>query len=606
MRQESTIRVRAASPQLRGILLADGGHSPPRAMDDRSDHSSLSDEQCLARHVASQEPGAFEQLVERHLGTVRAACVDALGHRHPYVDDACQAVFLILARRASEIRAPAALGAWLRSTARGVSANIRRAEQRRHAREGALAAQAEEICLPEEPEERLSAQLELAIGALSSRQREAVIHHFFLGKRQAQIAQELGVSEGAVKKRISDAMGCLRTFFAQRELTMPSLLVACSLPTTGVSPGLMHACCALSRGHGSPAVEALCAPRHLPLQLATMLQGLASLAALCALAWLLIHHPAMPKPPMGAEHAATTAALRTLPAIHPPLPQRPEVAEAFLAPIRALRQNDLHALLRALPRARRAQIEHRWQVFAATPSPGGDQLADAGLTWARGPSASTLMPLLYRPLTSDLQNALAGISDAERRAGRLPMAHLLNAVRYDLAAYCRTLDLYDHERVRLVAEHTRATVSVWPFTSVADFRRTAFPTVVSTCGQALRSLKRWYLPYGLQVDRVLDSFRVVQVVGPDSHPQVEVALTVCDQPHLLWVSMQRTSEGDWECPQLEELLESSFQQLSHYFYLPDRPAARAAAPDAPLPNSRPPDDADAHPELELGSPRTDG
>src|SRR3954469_8139512 len=73
---------------------------------------SACDQDLLARYLANREEAAFARLVERHGGTVWGVCRRVLHHTQD-VEDAFQAVFLILARKAALIRKGEAVGSWL-------------------------------------------------------------------------------------------------------------------------------------------------------------------------------------------------------------------------------------------------------------------------------------------------------------------------------------------------------------------------------------------------------------------------------------------------------------------------------------------------------------
>src|SRR5262245_41388749 len=88
----------------------------PKACEDAAD---------LAAFTATGSSEAFARIVQRHAGMIHAACRRMLGDRHPSLDDACQGVILILARRASGIRPPG-LVAWLFGCAHMVCRNIKR------------------------------------------------------------------------------------------------------------------------------------------------------------------------------------------------------------------------------------------------------------------------------------------------------------------------------------------------------------------------------------------------------------------------------------------------------------------------------------------------
>ncbi len=63
----------------------------------------LTDGQLLARYAASNDDQAFAALVARHGPMVAATCRAVLRHKHD-VEDAFQATFLVLARKAGSVR----------------------------------------------------------------------------------------------------------------------------------------------------------------------------------------------------------------------------------------------------------------------------------------------------------------------------------------------------------------------------------------------------------------------------------------------------------------------------------------------------------------------
>src|SRR6476646_10821562 len=81
---------------------------------------SVSDSELLARYRASRDERAFAALVARHGPAVLGTCRRVLADSHA-AEDAFQATFLVLARRAGSVRRPAALGCWLYGVARRVT-----------------------------------------------------------------------------------------------------------------------------------------------------------------------------------------------------------------------------------------------------------------------------------------------------------------------------------------------------------------------------------------------------------------------------------------------------------------------------------------------------
>src|SRR5262245_29292005 len=76
----------------------------------------LSDDELLGRWLRENDEGAFASLVQRHGGMVLGVCKHRL-RRLQDAEDACQAVFLILARKAASIRKRESLAGWLHGVA---------------------------------------------------------------------------------------------------------------------------------------------------------------------------------------------------------------------------------------------------------------------------------------------------------------------------------------------------------------------------------------------------------------------------------------------------------------------------------------------------------
>ena len=105
----------------------------------------VTDEQLLERFVtAHSEFGemAFEALVERHGPMVLRVCSTVLRDKHD-AEDAFQATFLVLARRAASIRNRASVASWLHGAAWHVacSSQLAAARRREHERRAAILAQ---------------------------------------------------------------------------------------------------------------------------------------------------------------------------------------------------------------------------------------------------------------------------------------------------------------------------------------------------------------------------------------------------------------------------------------------------------------------------------
>lgn len=95
-----------------------------------ADAGPASDAGLLSRYVATRDDAAFELLVWRHAGLVFGVCRRVLGDSHA-AEDAFQATFLALARKAGAIRRGESLGGWLHRVARRIASRARTSTARR-------------------------------------------------------------------------------------------------------------------------------------------------------------------------------------------------------------------------------------------------------------------------------------------------------------------------------------------------------------------------------------------------------------------------------------------------------------------------------------------
>jgi RNA polymerase sigma factor (sigma-70 family) len=96
--------------------------------------SEQTDGALLRAFLIHTDQAAFEALVRRHGPMVLRVCLRILRNTHD-AEDALQATFLVLARRATSIRKRESLASWLHGVAHRMATSARRAAARRHRRE---------------------------------------------------------------------------------------------------------------------------------------------------------------------------------------------------------------------------------------------------------------------------------------------------------------------------------------------------------------------------------------------------------------------------------------------------------------------------------------
>src|SRR5271156_2842760 len=90
----------------------------------KAETSAFSDSELLTRFVSDNDQTAFATVVARHTAMVLGVCRRSLSSLHD-AEDACQAVFLLLAKKAGHTGWQSSVASWLYTTARKVARNAR-------------------------------------------------------------------------------------------------------------------------------------------------------------------------------------------------------------------------------------------------------------------------------------------------------------------------------------------------------------------------------------------------------------------------------------------------------------------------------------------------
>ena len=182
--------------------------------------SGLPDHRLLECFIQERDEAAFEVLVARHGPMVLSVCRGIL--RDPGdAEDAFQAVFLVLVKKAATIRGRQALGGWLYQVARRVAVEANKAAARRRAREreGGLMASTTTASGPALFDELLSA-LHEEIARLPEKHRLVVVLCELGGLTHVQAAVELNWSERTLRRRLAEARERLKARLLCRDLRL--------------------------------------------------------------------------------------------------------------------------------------------------------------------------------------------------------------------------------------------------------------------------------------------------------------------------------------------------------------------------------------------------
>ncbi len=189
--------------------------------------TEASDMDLVREFARNHTETAFAELVRRHLNLVYSIarrCSD----NDSEAQDVAQAVFVILARKATTLRAGTVLTGWLYETTRHIAARAQRTNARRHIREQEAYVQTTLTADPNASDawQRLAPHLEAAMSQLGQGDRTLLALRFYENKSGPESAALLGIHEAAAHKRTARALEKLRKVFARRGVALSASAIA--------------------------------------------------------------------------------------------------------------------------------------------------------------------------------------------------------------------------------------------------------------------------------------------------------------------------------------------------------------------------------------------
>jgi RNA polymerase sigma factor (sigma-70 family) len=201
----------------------------------------------------SGDQGAFAVLVRRHAGLVFATCRRVLRHQQD-TEDAFQATFLVLARRAADVWPREAVASWLFGVAHRVALKARAVRGRRTVREQPLEDAASTKPVPVDFD--LVEAVHRIVCKLPELYRAAVVACDLEGLSRKEAAERLGWSEGTLSGRLARARELLARRFRRTGLALPAGGLGAVFTTAGtVSAATVQTTIDLATGTavGAPA-----------------------------------------------------------------------------------------------------------------------------------------------------------------------------------------------------------------------------------------------------------------------------------------------------------------------------------------------------------------
>jgi RNA polymerase sigma factor (sigma-70 family) len=227
--------------------------------------AGLTDGQLLGRFVAGRDEAAFAELVRRHGPMVFGVCRRLLRDRHD-AEDAFQAVFLVLVRKAASVTPRERVAAWLYGVAYQTAVRLRSAAAKRRQRERQMTDPPEPQAAPPNPWDDLRPILDDELNRLPERYRLPVVLCDLEGRTRKEAARHVGCPEGTLSSRLSRARALLARRLARHGLGLSGAALgvvlarkAAAAPPAAVAASTIKAAAWLAAGQTAAAGRAISA-----------------------------------------------------------------------------------------------------------------------------------------------------------------------------------------------------------------------------------------------------------------------------------------------------------------------------------------------------------
>jgi RNA polymerase sigma factor (sigma-70 family) len=199
---------------------------------------AVSDAQLLTRFIASRDEPSFAALVRRHGPMVLGVCRRVLGDFH-HAEDAFQATFLVLARKAASVVKRESLSSWLHGVAYHTALRASAAIGRRRAMERQVEAMPERPVEPQPTRDWLPL-LDQELSRLPEKYRAAIVLCDLEGCPRREAARQLGIKEGTLSSRLAGGRQLLARRLTGCGVALSGAALAGSLVRGSVSAALVN------------------------------------------------------------------------------------------------------------------------------------------------------------------------------------------------------------------------------------------------------------------------------------------------------------------------------------------------------------------------------
>jgi RNA polymerase sigma factor (sigma-70 family) len=194
----------------------------------RQDDAGLTDGQLLGYFVEHRDEAAVTALVRRHGPMVWGVCLRIL-QDHDDAQDAFQATFLVLIRKAASVKQREIVANWLYGVARQTARKARAMLAKRRARERQVSAMPEPAVAESDTQRDVQQALDQELGRLPDKYRIAIVLCDLEGRTRKEVARRLGLPEGTVAGRLTRGRALLAKRLARHGLAVSAGTLAIAL-----------------------------------------------------------------------------------------------------------------------------------------------------------------------------------------------------------------------------------------------------------------------------------------------------------------------------------------------------------------------------------------
>jgi RNA polymerase sigma factor (sigma-70 family) len=186
--------------------------------------AGLTDGRLLGCFIDHRDEGAFAALVGRHGSMVWGVCRRLLGQHD--AEDAFQATFLVLVRKAASIMPRDRLANWLYGVAHQTALEARRTVARRRTKEKSVTEMPQPAVREQDLWRELRPVLDQELSRLPHAYREVLVLADLEGMTRKEVARQLGLPEGTVGSRLARGRTLLAKRLARHQLAVSAAALA--------------------------------------------------------------------------------------------------------------------------------------------------------------------------------------------------------------------------------------------------------------------------------------------------------------------------------------------------------------------------------------------